>query len=113
MINGVKGASARYRFSGMPGQGADNLESVPARAEQSCSRKRRAGPLTATTTRAALLPPCSYFSWNAGPAHFISLASFFPSFAANSGMTKWLTADLQKVDRSVTPWIIVEVHAPW
>jgi len=28
-------------------------------------------------------------------------------------MTKWLTDDLQKVDRTVTPWIVVEVHAPW
>lgn len=80
MIGGVKGASARYRFSGMPGQGADNLD---------------------------------YFGWDAGPAHFISLASFYPSFSASSSMTKWLTNDLQKVDRSVTPWIIVEVHAPW
>ena len=80
VIGGVKGASARYRFSGMPGQGADNLD---------------------------------YFGWDAGPAHFISLASFYPSFSASSSMTKWLTNDLQKVDRSVTPWIIVEVHAPW
>ena len=45
--------------------------------------------------------------------HVISLASFFPDFSASSGMTKFLEADLKAVDRSVTPWIVVDVHAPW
>ena len=54
-----------------------------------------------------------YFSYNAGPLHVISLASFFPDFSASSGMTLFLEADLKAVDRAVTPWIVVEIHAPW
>jgi hypothetical protein len=55
-----------------------------------------------------------YFSYNAGPVHIISACSFYPGgFAADSPLTLWLQADLAAVDRSITPWILVSVHAPW
>lgn len=53
-----------------------------------------------------------YFSYNAGPAHIVTLSSFFPAgFGANSAQTKWLDADLAAIDRSKTPWLIVVLHA--
>lgn len=54
-----------------------------------------------------------YFSWEAGPAHYISLCSFIAGgFGAAQPISQWLLADLQGVDRSKTPWLIVIVHAP-
>jgi hypothetical protein len=55
-----------------------------------------------------------YFSYEAGPVHVISLASFYPGgFGPLSPLTKWLTGDLASIDKSKTPWIIVSLHAPW
>ncbi|GAA5845342.1 hypothetical protein JCM11251_008002, partial [Rhodosporidiobolus azoricus] len=34
-------------------------------------------------------------------------------FGAHNEQVEWLKADLAKVDRSVTPWIIVQLHRPW
>ena len=54
-----------------------------------------------------------YFSWEAGPAHFISLCSFIASgFGPTAPITQWLKADLAAVDRTKTPWVFVIVHAP-
>jgi hypothetical protein len=55
-----------------------------------------------------------YFSWNSGPVHFISVCSFNPAgFSTSTPLMVWLSGDLAAVDRSVTPWIAVSVHAPW
>jgi hypothetical protein len=55
-----------------------------------------------------------YFSWEAGPAHFISVSSFYPGhFGPASPMTVWLQADLAAVNRTRTPWTFVILHAPW
>jgi hypothetical protein len=41
-----------------------------------------------------------------GPAHVISLASFYEGgFGPTSAMSIWLKADLKAIDRSVTPWV--------
>ena len=51
----------------------------------------------------------NFFSYNAGPVHVISLASFYDGgFGASSRMTVFLKADLAAIDRSVTPWVIVQ-----
>ncbi|GAA5886497.1 hypothetical protein JCM6882_001657 [Rhodosporidiobolus microsporus] len=34
-------------------------------------------------------------------------------FGAPNEQVEWLKADLEKVDRSVTPWVIVQLHRPW
>ncbi|XP_002978336.2 purple acid phosphatase 22 [Selaginella moellendorffii] len=53
-----------------------------------------------------------YYSLNVGPVHIISLNSYV-------GITKytpqynWLLSDLEHVDRSVTPWVIIITHVPW
>jgi len=81
--NGIIAISAIYRYAGMPFP-----EDSPDGA--------------------------NYFSYNAGPVHVISLASFFDGgFGGNSRMTAFLKADLAALDRTVTPWVIVQVHAPW
>ncbi|GAY33164.1 hypothetical protein CUMW_005980 [Citrus unshiu] len=37
----------------------------------------------------------------------------YTDFDQNSDQYKWLEADLNKVDRGKTPWIVVLIHAPW
>lgn len=34
-------------------------------------------------------------------------------FDPASSQYKWLQADLAKVDRGRTPWVVVIIHAPW
>ena len=54
-----------------------------------------------------------FFSTEMGPLHVVSLASFYSGgFGANSAMTQWLKADLAAIDRVVTPWVGIMVHAP-
>lgn len=55
-----------------------------------------------------------YFSYSAGPAHVISISSFYPrGYGSDSPLVQWLQKDLATVDRAVTPWILVTLHAPW
>jgi acid phosphatase type 7 len=55
-----------------------------------------------------------YFSYEVGPAHIISVSSFYPGgFGPASPLTVWLKKDLATVDRSRTPWLLVSLHAPW
>ncbi|MCL7033544.1 hypothetical protein MKW94_023858 [Papaver nudicaule] len=37
----------------------------------------------------------------------------YTEFGSESDQYKWLQADLAKVDRNRTSWLIVIVHAPW
>ena len=84
VANGITAISTKYRFSGHPTPTPYNQDGV------------------------------MYYSFEAGPAHVISLSSFYPGgFDASSPLTQFLTADLAKVDRSTTPWLIVMIHAPW
>lgn len=84
VANGIVAISAKYRFSGMPTPTAYNDDGI------------------------------MYFSYNVGPAHVISVSSFYPGgFSASSKLTIWLQQDLASVDRSVTPWLLVSLHAPW
>lgn len=53
-----------------------------------------------------------YYSFDVVGTHIIMLGSY-TDFDADSDQYKWLQADLAKVDRSKTPWIIVLLHAPW
>lgn len=56
--------------------------------------------------------PISSHSCRQGPAHIVTLSSFYPGgFGANSEQTKWLDADLASVDRAKYPWLIVALHA--
>ncbi|KAM0037742.1 putative Acid phosphatase [Helianthus debilis subsp. tardiflorus] len=53
-----------------------------------------------------------YYSFDVVGTHIIMLGSY-TDFSVDSDQYKWLTNDLAKVDRSLTPWLIVLLHAPW
>lgn len=53
-----------------------------------------------------------YYSFDAAGVHVVMLGSY-TDFDQNSDQYKWLEADLNKVDRGKTPWIVVLLHAPW
>lgn len=53
-----------------------------------------------------------YYSFDVAGAHIIMLGSY-TDFDASSDQYTWLKADLEKVDKSKTPWTIVLIHAPW
>eukprot|EP00128_Syssomonas_multiformis_P015426 Colp12_sorted_trinity150504_noHs@28995 len=53
-----------------------------------------------------------YYSLDLANTHVIVLNSY-SDFKEGSVQYEWLVNDLQKVDRSVTPWLIAMLHAPW
>ncbi|XP_042484370.1 purple acid phosphatase 22-like [Macadamia integrifolia] len=53
-----------------------------------------------------------YYSFDVAGVHIIMLGSY-TEFEAGSDQYKWLEADLAKVDRWRTPWLVVLLHAPW
>ncbi|CAI0423580.1 unnamed protein product [Linum tenue] len=54
-----------------------------------------------------------YYSFDvAGGVHVIMLGSC-TEFEPGSDQYKWLVADLDGIDRTVTPWVVVSVHMPW
>jgi len=55
-----------------------------------------------------------YYSFDAagGAAHVVMLGSY-AAFGEGSEQRRWLEADLARVDRRRTPWLLVLLHAPW
>ncbi|CAK9170259.1 unnamed protein product [Ilex paraguariensis] len=53
-----------------------------------------------------------YYSFDVSGVHVIMLGSY-TDFEPGSAQYRWLQTDLRKVNRSVTPWVIVLIHAPW
>ncbi|KAH6806110.1 Purple acid phosphatases superfamily protein [Perilla frutescens var. frutescens] len=53
-----------------------------------------------------------YYSFQVGGVHVLMLGSY-ADFGPESEQFGWLKADLRKLDRSRTPWVIALVHAPW
>lgn len=54
-----------------------------------------------------------YYSFKvAGSVHVIMLGSY-TDFDPGSAQFRWLHSDLSKVDRGMTPWLMVIIHAPW
>ncbi|GFP97072.1 purple acid phosphatase 22 [Phtheirospermum japonicum] len=53
-----------------------------------------------------------YYSFDVAGAHIIMLGSY-ADFDSDSDQYKWLKADLASVDRKITPWVFVLIHAPW
>ncbi|CAE6076029.1 unnamed protein product [Arabidopsis arenosa] len=44
--------------------------------------------------------------------HTVMLGSYTP-YDSHSDQYQWLQADLRKVDRKKTPWLVVVMHMPW
>ena len=64
------------------------------------------------------LPPNSpqghqYYSFDYDGAHFVAMNAETVELFHFNAQYKWLEADLQKVDRAKTPWIIGFWHTPW
>lgn len=53
-----------------------------------------------------------FYSFENSGVHWVLLSSY-SDFTEGSTQYNWLVADLASVDRSVTPWLIVLLHAPW
>ncbi|XP_038887332.1 purple acid phosphatase 2 [Benincasa hispida] len=53
-----------------------------------------------------------WYSIKRGPAYIIVLASY-SAYGKYTPQYQWLEAELPKVNRSETPWLIVLVHSPW
>jgi len=53
-----------------------------------------------------------YYSFNVGAAHVIMLCSYCP-YKYGTPQYTWLDGDLKSVDRTLTPWVIAVLHAPW
>ncbi|KAK6244546.1 hypothetical protein QUC31_010955 [Theobroma cacao] len=53
-----------------------------------------------------------YYSFDVSGVHVIMLGSY-TDFDPDSDQFKWLQADLRKIDRRKTPWIVAIIHAPW
>mmetsp|Transcript_34096 Transcript_34096/g.63222 ORF Transcript_34096/g.63222 Transcript_34096/m.63222 type:complete len:632 (-) Transcript_34096:181-2076(-) len=53
-----------------------------------------------------------WWSRDVGPVHLIGICSYAET-SPGSLQYQWLSADLQGVNRSVTPWVVVMMHAPW
>lgn len=53
-----------------------------------------------------------YYSFQVAGVHIIMLGSY-TDFSVGSEQYNWLKSDLSKVDKSITPWIVAVIHAPW
>uniref|UniRef100_A0A2P2JW28 Purple acid phosphatase n=1 Tax=Rhizophora mucronata TaxID=61149 RepID=A0A2P2JW28_RHIMU len=53
-----------------------------------------------------------YYSFDVAATRIIMLGSY-ADFDSDSDQYKWLQADLGRIDRKRTPWVIVLLHAPW
>jgi len=53
-----------------------------------------------------------YYSFDVAGVHLIMLGSY-TDYDEYSDQYSWLKADLLKVDRKRTPWLLVLFHAPW
>lgn len=53
-----------------------------------------------------------YYGKIVGKMHVLTLCSY-AGFEAGSIQHNWAASYLRKVDRSVTPWLVVILHAPW
>lgn len=52
-----------------------------------------------------------FYSSDVGPVHAIFVTSY-TAFERGSHQYKWLHHDLRSVDRTVTPWVVLTLHAP-
>lgn len=53
-----------------------------------------------------------YYSFNAGGVHFIMLGAYV-DYNQTGAQYSWLKADLHRIDRQVTPWVVASWHSPW
>ncbi|KAK9824485.1 hypothetical protein WJX72_010710 [[Myrmecia] bisecta] len=57
-------------------------------------------------------PSPLYYSVDVGPAHLIQLTNY-DDWAPGSPQHQWLVKDLATYNRTKTPWLVANWHAPW
>lgn len=53
-----------------------------------------------------------YYSFDVAGCHVIMLGSYV-DFDRDSDQYSWLQSDIARIDREITPWVFVLIHAPW
>ncbi|TMW56384.1 hypothetical protein Poli38472_006394 [Pythium oligandrum] len=53
-----------------------------------------------------------YYGFRVGMVHFIVVHPYTAT-DANSPQYQWLSEELGRVDRTLTPWVVVIMHGPW
>ncbi|OWZ23938.1 Iron(III)-zinc(II) purple acid phosphatase [Phytophthora megakarya] len=53
-----------------------------------------------------------YYGFRVGFVHFIILTPYVDS-TSTSLQYEWVQQEFQRVDRSITPWVVVIMHGPW
>eukprot|EP00891_Asterochloris_glomerata_P008275 jgi/Astpho2/8275/Aster-01358 len=87
-----------------------NNQSVPNSQFQSYLNRY---PLGLLTTQANSVSASNlYYSVNVGPVHMVVLSNYV-AFAKGSPQYNWLVKDLQTYNRTATPWLVAQWHAPW
>lgn len=54
----------------------------------------------------------TWYSMDIAGVHWITLSNYH-DFTSGSPQYNWLKSDLAAIDRSTTPWVFVNTHAPW
>jgi len=54
-----------------------------------------------------------WYSYRVGPVHMIGLAGSYAVTEAGSPQYEFLKDELEAVDRTQTPWVVVVFHTPW
>lgn len=63
-------------------------------------------------TASSYSPSYHFHSINYGPVHSIFMSPYV-DYTQGSQQYNWLINDMQNIDRTVTPWITVNMHHPW
>jgi len=53
-----------------------------------------------------------WYSVDIASAHWICLSNYHP-FTSGSEQYDWLKSDLLSINRTATPWVLINTHAPW
>jgi hypothetical protein len=53
-----------------------------------------------------------HYSFRAAGVHWLMLSSY-TDYDPSSAQYAWLQAEVGRIDRSVTPWVVAVLHAPW
>ena len=87
-----------------------NHEALSGEAPLFTAYAHRVGP-TMPTASSGGDPSAFWYSFDAGPAHFVALSADH-DYNVSSPQWLWARADLESVDRARTSWVIVLLHFP-
>ncbi|KAI8472276.1 MAG: Metallo-dependent phosphatase-like protein [Monoraphidium minutum] len=86
---------------------------------QSANPLRQTAPLKMVDNSTVLKPSEAtnmYYAYSLpGVARFIFITSYIPSdhYGSGTAQYKWLERELKRFNRKKTPWVVLNMHAPW